>query len=535
MKAMDKLIAKIDKKLERFDPIWQAEHGTGGQRTRYYDKTGVAKWREWRGVKDTLYDYTQWLNNLSSMVQMVASAPVSCLKGFWEYRWMGSYLGTFMFIDRLFEGYRGYELRTAHTNMHAIVQSLTKRIALVLSNDKRLGGGPRSDDFIPFDEVLPPLFLTGFKGLIPFPLQTLPEFIICDVDQHIEPYYIDVAESYGLPADVCSRCAAETGVAIDDAFPIIGKAFLTTNMPCNASECTSMIQRRRVALPDFPVTLAMIHNEPGAHPYSTQMLKDAIAFVEKEYGIKYDWDELFKYARLMNEQNTIELEKWDYFKTPYSALVGIAETLYRLYSWASVNGTDPYFNKVDRRVIEIMRRAYEEKYQPFGGKTRHRAFLWGPSAVYYTDFPTWAQNCWGINIVLNMDSTMGHNMIDTEDPNQAIQDLALFSEKATMRHHAVGGWENVNAVWEWAKNFDCDMVLFNDNIACKGMLGVHALMEEQARELGFHFIFVEHDLEDCRTVSRQDMRNCVNKYMSVVLNEKPLDPTIVEFDDSMAY
>ena len=205
MKATDKLIAAIDKKLERFDPIWQAEHGVGGQRSRYYDKTGVAKWREWRGVKDTFYDYTQWLNNLLSMVQMVASAPIPCLKGFWEYRWMGSYLGTFMFIDRLFEGFRGYELRTAHANMHAIVQSLTKRIALVLANDKRLGGGPRSDDFIPFDEVLPPLFMTGFKGLIPFPLQTLPEFIICDVDQHIEPYYIDVAESFGLPADVCSR------------------------------------------------------------------------------------------------------------------------------------------------------------------------------------------------------------------------------------------------------------------------------------------------------------------------------------------
>ena len=140
MKATDKLIAAIDKKLERFDPIWQAEHGVGGQRSRYYDKTGVAKWREWRGVKDTFYDYTQWLNNLVSMVQMVASAPIPCLKGFWEYRWMGSYLGTFMFIDRLFEGFRGYELRTAHTNMHAIVQSLTKKIALVLSHDLRIGG-----------------------------------------------------------------------------------------------------------------------------------------------------------------------------------------------------------------------------------------------------------------------------------------------------------------------------------------------------------------------------------------------------------
>ena len=40
MKVTDKLIASIDKKLERFDPKWQAAHGTGGFRTRYIDKTG---------------------------------------------------------------------------------------------------------------------------------------------------------------------------------------------------------------------------------------------------------------------------------------------------------------------------------------------------------------------------------------------------------------------------------------------------------------------------------------------------------------
>ena len=125
--------------------------------------------------------------------------------------------------------------------------------------------------------------------------------------------------------------------------------------------------------------------------------------------------------------------------------------------------------------------------------------------------------------------------IDPTDPEQAIQDLALFSEKGVMRHHAVGGWDNVNAVWEWASKFNCDMVIFNDNVACKGMNGVHALMEEQARDLGFHFIFLEHDLEDCRTISRRDMRNTVNKYMTVVLNEAPLDPTLVDFDDSLAW
>ena len=100
---------------------------------------------------------------------------------------------------------------------------------------------------------------------------------------------------------------------------------------------------------------------------------------------------------------------------------------------------------------------------------------------------------------------------------------------------AVGGWDNVNSVWEWATNFNCDMVLMNDNVACKGMNGVHAMMEEQARDLGFYFIFVEHDLEDCRTISRRDMRNIVNNYMSVVVGEEPLDPTLVDFDDSEAW
>ena len=195
---MGKIIDHIDDKLKVFDPIYRAEHGLGGQRDRYYDRTGVAKWREWRGVKDTMYDYERWLINVVSMVKMVASAPIPIMKGFWEYRWMGSYLGTFMFIDRLFEGYRDQELRVAHLQMHAIVVNLTKRIAYILSHDRRLGASmEKSANLLPMDETLPAFFTTGFPDLFPMPLQTLPEFIICDIDQHIEPYYIDYTQWNG--------------------------------------------------------------------------------------------------------------------------------------------------------------------------------------------------------------------------------------------------------------------------------------------------------------------------------------------------
>ena len=239
MKTMNCPVTKfIDSKMQRFDPLWQAQNGVGGLRSRYYDKTGVAKYREWRGLHDTMVDYRAWLKNVMSMAAMVASAPIPCLKGFWEYRWMGSYLGTFMFIDRLFEGYRGPELVIAHMNMHAIVQSLTKKIALVLSHDLRIGGKD-SDKIIPVDEVMPPLFLTGFKDLIPIPLQTLPEFIICDVDQQLEPYYIDVAESFGLLKQT-SAPAARRRPALPSTTTSRSSA-----RPCSPRTCPATPPRRR--------------------------------------------------------------------------------------------------------------------------------------------------------------------------------------------------------------------------------------------------------------------------------------------------
>ena len=44
MKTMNCPVTKfIDSKMQRFDPLWQAQNGVGGLRSRYYDKTGVAK------------------------------------------------------------------------------------------------------------------------------------------------------------------------------------------------------------------------------------------------------------------------------------------------------------------------------------------------------------------------------------------------------------------------------------------------------------------------------------------------------------
>ena len=72
----------------------------------------VRKRREWRGVGDTLYDYSRWLGILLTLGKfMVVPRNV---KFFFRYRWMANYLAVPMMVDRFTQGLRGEYLRMAH-------------------------------------------------------------------------------------------------------------------------------------------------------------------------------------------------------------------------------------------------------------------------------------------------------------------------------------------------------------------------------------------------------------------------------------
>ena len=70
----------------------------------------VFKHREWRGLKDTWYDYTRWLGVIGMLGKFMLH-PRN-VKGFFRYRWMLSYLAVPMMIDKPYAGSRGTDLRT---------------------------------------------------------------------------------------------------------------------------------------------------------------------------------------------------------------------------------------------------------------------------------------------------------------------------------------------------------------------------------------------------------------------------------------
>lgn len=64
---------------------------------KFYTEGKVRNRREWRGLVDTLYDYSRWLHNWITMAKMV-SKPRN-IKAMFRYRWMANYLAVPMMVD----------------------------------------------------------------------------------------------------------------------------------------------------------------------------------------------------------------------------------------------------------------------------------------------------------------------------------------------------------------------------------------------------------------------------------------------------
>ncbi|MCI6972452.1 MAG: 2-hydroxyacyl-CoA dehydratase family protein [Clostridiales bacterium] len=503
----------------------------------YIDKTGVRKFREWRGIKDTLYDYAWWCVMWKDMIKFVLKSPVQVVKGIFKYRWMLTYLSLPQFLDRQLEGMRGIQLKAGHILYDVIVKHTIDIIGTEFDADQKLGGDKAlAERIICFDELVPTEIMAGFPNLIGIPVQTIPIFLSSMINQHISEVYLDSIENFGVPADVCPLPSAESGIAVEGDYPIFGKCFISCNMPCDGSVMTSAYQDRYFKLPTYCLGVPLRYNdEVDAQEYAIEEIKGCIAFIEEQTGEKFDWAAFKTAMDKYNEVTQFHFDLWDINRTDYPQVTGNVPWLYRMYSFHLHGGMDDRFLKADDKVRKLMEDGYKKKL-PCTLEMRHKALVWSCPANYYTNFSNWLEQCWGIVSVMDMETHVGNVMVDTSTQEGLLLGLAQLYQRTTMRKHTKGGYKNaLNEMWSIADAFNCDTIIMYDQISCKGMDGLQGMFDEQARERNINFIWVQQDLMDPRTISRRDMRNQVNSYMTSVLREEPLDPTLVDFDDCDAF
>ena len=358
-----------------------ADKKVKGAGDRFLPGSNIAKHREWRGLKDTWYDYVEWVKVLGIMGGFVAKSPVRIARGMLTYRWMGSYLAALNMIDRCVEGLRGPALRVARLYLNTIMKGSTTSIAEMMMGDRRFGDNAFGRTQVVLEQTMCPEILAGFKNLCPAQLEPFQGLLLCYMDQGANPYYIDAMESVGLPADSCRLSNNAAGVALLDEFPKIGACCISNNAPCDSSTMNSQFIERHLDVDTLPAAIPMRWEDPHTRKYARESLRRIIDFVERHTGESYDWDACRAVMEKHNDEVRNEQEKWGFMATPYTAAALAVPALFHTFYYAFSGGRNPEVMKTEHKVMRILEQAYADKTNCFP-KTRYRAITWGGPPCY---------------------------------------------------------------------------------------------------------------------------------------------------------
>ena len=517
----------------KLDAILYGEKRLG----RLYAKGAMATVRrEWRGIKDTAYDFYEWARMWGMLLMTFSKDLIPALNSALHYRWMISYFCCHGFMDKNIMGLRGRALRMSHLLIYDIFRYVAENLVLLSKADRKNGNSDELNKMlITFDEMTMGQIMAGFPDLCGIPHQLLPVFLVSEIDQLTCVPYIDAVESFGLPSDTCPVPSSECGALVIDALPDMGCGFISSSMPCDGSTmASSYFARRFPNTPVFHLCFPVRYEDETVLQSAAEDIKACIKFIEDQTGAKWNWDAYFTAMKRFNKETSYELEKWEINKTKYPQLLGPCYELFRKWNYEMDGGIDPRVISTCEKVSKLIREAYEDRDEAWVGKMKYRAIVWSCPAHYYANFSNWAANCWGIDVLVEMESLNFTKPLETEDKEEALRDLARLYERMVMRRHTNGGYHNVvTELWRQCEAWDAKLIIMYQNVACKNMATVQGLLDDQGRERGYDLIWIEHDLMDPRTVSRRTMRDKVNEYMRTVKNAEPVDPSLVEFEDEV--
>ena len=504
---------------------------------RLYRKGAMATVRrEWRGIKDTAYDFYEWARMWGMLLMTFSKDLIPALNATLYYRWMVSYFCCHGFMDKNIMGLRGSNLRMSHLLIYDVFRYVAENLVLSAKCDKKNGNCEALNQrTVLFDEMTMGQIMAGFPDLYGFPHQLLAVFLVSEIDQLTCVPYIDAVESFGLPADCCPVPSSECGALVTDALPHMGSCFLSSSMPCDGSTMASSYYSRRFPnVPVFHLCFPVRYMDEETVQMGAEDIKACIKFIEQKTGAKWNWDAYFTQIKRFNKETEYELQKWEVNKSAYPQLLGPCYELFRKWNYEMDGGADPRTIKTFEKVNDLLMKAYANKEEPWPGKMKYRAIVWSCPAHYYANFSNWAANCWGINVLVEMESLNFTKPLETEDKEEAMRDLARLYERMVMRRHTNGGYQNVvDELWRQCEDWNAKLIIMYQNVACKNMATVQGILDDQGRERGYDLIWVEHDLMDPRTVSRRTMRDKVNEYMRTVMKAEPVDPSLVEFEDEV--
>jgi hypothetical protein len=177
----------------------------------------------------------------------------------------------------------------------------------------------------------------------------------------------------------------------------------------------------------------------------------------------------------------------------------------------------PRSTEVFRRVAELARQNHE-RGEGAVPKEQHRVVLWNPPTMMFMDLFAWAEQAWGVALLMDMLTFHRHPFIDTRSPETMLRDLARIVMQGPMARHTRGPAANFfRDLFYIVEHFDLDMIWMAAHVGCKNTQALLGMLRERCRERETPLLVIDYDLMDPRVESPEGICAQVDRFMETVM------------------
>lgn len=366
------------------------------------------------------------------------------------------------------------------------------------------------------EDLVPPEILFGM-GLNPWMAEFLG-MILPMLDPHSCEGYVDRAEIEGIPSDLCSLPKATMGLVLRDEMPAPA-AVIASNMPCDGGMAQYAILKRKLARPLFQLDVPYNFYDERAVDYFVGELTRMIAWLEQHTPGRMDWDRMREVCEERNRSTEAQLDLWDMLRARPAPLA--AEPVYLASMvYAVVRSGTPRATRVFRAMRELAKRNLTQGKGALSTE-RHRVALWNPPTIMFLDVFAWAEQAYGVALLMDMLTFNRHSFIDTRTPDTMLRGLSRIVMQGPMARHTRGPAQNFfDDLFYMVEHFGLDMIWMAAHLGCKNTQALMGMFREKCRRRGIPLLAIDYDLLDPRVESQEGIRSQIERFMETVMREE---------------
>ena len=369
------------------------------------------------------------------------------------------------------------------------------------------------------EDLVPPEILYGM-GLNPWMIEFLG-IVLPLIETRIMESYIDTAENHGIPSDICSLPKSTMGMVLRGEMPA-ARAIISSNMPCDGGMSQYTLIQRKMGVPVFRLDVPFDFYSERAVDYFTGELTRMIVWLERHTDARMDWDRLREVCEERNRYVELELDLWDQLcarPAPLAAEpVYLSHLMYGIAQPGTQRGT-----RMMQRLVHIARKM-RGRGQGAVEPENFRTVLWNPPTLIFPDLFVWAEQAYGVAMIMDMLTFHRHPFIDTRTPETMLRGLAQCIMQGPMARHTRGPAANFfGDLFYIYEHFGLDMIWMAGHIGCKNTQALNGMFRERCRERDIPLLIIDYDLSDTRVESPVGIRGQVEQFMETVMKADRLD------------